>query len=353
VFRRVGGVRLRRLSTRKNARGICVLLPAFRYVRPRDLDEAVAALAAGGDGATVLAGGTDLLVSMRQGLVTPATLVGIRGLAELEGMSLDATDTLQIGAGVALTDLATHPIVLRRYPALAQAARSVGSRHVRNMATLGGNLRLPTRCWYTNQSENWRASRAPCWKTEGDLCHVIKTSTTCRAINSSDTAPALIALDARLRIASVRGTREVPLASFYNDDGVNHTSLARDEIITAVLVPGARLRTLFTKAAARTGLDYGYGTLAAAVTGSNRAIRSARVVAGSVGSWPLVLKRAGEIIVERGLNEAAIADAAAAAREDLGEVANLFSPPGYKKRLVRGLLLQVLEQLRRQKVPVD
>jgi CO/xanthine dehydrogenase FAD-binding subunit len=120
-----------------------------------------------------------------------------------------------------------------------------------------------------------------------------------------------------------------------------------------VLVPPARVRTLFTKAAARTGLDYGYGTLAAAVTGSNRVIRSARLVAGSVGSWPVLLERAGRIIVDRGLNEAAIVAAADAAREDLGEVANLFSPPGYKKRLVRGLVLQVLDQLRRQKVPVD
>jgi 4-hydroxybenzoyl-CoA reductase subunit beta len=325
----------------------------FRYVRPRDLDEAVAALAAGGDGASLLAGGTDLLVSMRQGLVAPATLIGIRGLAELNGIGPDGEDTLRIGAGVALTDLAEHPIVVARYPGLAQATRSVGSRHVRNMATLGGNLRLPTRCWYTNQSENWRASRAPCWKTDGELCHVIKTSTTCRAINSSDTAPALLALDARLKVASVRGGREVPLANFYNDDGVNHTTLASDEIITAVLVPAARVRMLFTKATARTGLDYGYGTLAAAVTGSNKAIRSARIVAGSVGSWPVLLARAGQIIVERGLNESAIADAAAAAREDLGEVTNLFSPPGYKKRLVRGLVLQVLEQLRRQKLPAD
>ena len=323
----------------------------FRYVRPRDLNEAVAALAAGGAGASLLAGGTDLLINMRQGLVTPATLIGIRGLAELNDIDLDDAGTLRIGAGVILTDLTEHPIVVQRYPALVQAARTVGSRHVRNMATLGGNLRLPTRCWYTNQSENWRASRTPCWKTEGDLCHVIKTSATCRAINSSDTAPALVALDARLETLSVRGRREVRLANFYNDDGVDHTALANDEIITAVLVPATRARTLFTKAASRTGLDYGYGTLAAAVTGSNRAIRSARLVAGSVGSWPVLLARAGQIIVERGLNEEAIAAAAEATREDLGEVANLFSPPGYKKRLVRGLVLQVLEQLRRQKVP--
>jgi CO/xanthine dehydrogenase FAD-binding subunit len=221
------------------------------------------------------------------------------------------------------------------------------------MATLGGNLRLPTRCWYTNQSENWRAARAPCWKTDGGLCHVIKTSETCRAINSSDTAPALLALDARLRVRSVRGERELPLAAFYNDDGVNHTTLARDEIITTVLVPPGPVRSLFIKAAARTGLDYGYGTLAAVITGSNRAVKSARLVAGSVGSWPVVLRRAAQVVLERGLNDAAIAAAADAVREDLGEVANLFSPPGYKKRLMRGLVTQVLEQLRRSPLPAD
>jgi 4-hydroxybenzoyl-CoA reductase beta subunit len=330
-----------------------VLLPDFRYFRPRDLGEAVAALAAGGGEASLLAGGTDLLISMQQGLVRPATLVSLRGLAELKGIDPGDSGLLRMGAGVTLTDLAEHPLVVRNFPVLAAAARSVGSRHVRNVATLGGNLRLPTRCWYTNQSDNWRESRAPCWKTDGGLCHVIKTSTTCRAINSSDTAPALLVLQARLRVRSVRGEREVPLAEFYKDDGVNHTILASDEIITAALVKAAGGRALFSKAAARTGLDYGYGTLAAAVTGSNKSIRSARLVAGSVGSCPVVLRRAGQIIVERGLNEAAIAAAADAAREDLGEVVNLFSPPGYKKRLIRGLVLQVLEQLSRQKEPAD
>ncbi|MCL4720858.1 MAG: FAD binding domain-containing protein [Gammaproteobacteria bacterium] len=315
-----------------------MLLPAFNYLRPADLGEAVAALAAGGEGAQLLAGGTDLLISMRQGLVSPVTLVGIRGLGELTGIETEASGALRIGAGVSLTDLAAHPVVLARFPAIAQAARSVGSRHVRNMATLGGNLHLPTRCWYTNQSADWRASRVPCWKTDGGLCHVIKTSDTCRAINSSDTAPALLALGARLRLRSVRGERDVPLADFYNDDGIRHTNLARDEIITAVLVPPATVRTLFIKAAARTGLDYGYGTLAAALTGSNRAPHSARLVAGSVGSRPVVLDRAGP---------SAITAAAEAVRADLGEVVNLYSPPGYKKRLLRGLVRQVLEQLRR------
>lgn len=326
-------------------------LPRFQYSKPASLDQALATLGAAGGRAAVLGGGTDLLINMRLRLATPELLVSVRGLPELAGIGVDDTGTLRVGAGSLLTDLAEHPLIVGRYPGLAQAIRSVGSRHIRNMATIGGNLCLPTRCSYTNQSENWRGARSPCWKTEGLICHVIKTSTTCRAVNSADSAPALIALDGRVRLRSPHGGRDVPLAQFYRDDGVNHHTLAPGEIITAVLVPPTRARSAFIKAAARVGLDYGYGTLAAALTGGNTAPKSVLLVAGSVGSWPIVLHKAGQIILAGGLTDEAIAAAADAARDDLGEVTNLFSPPGYKKRLARGLVRRVLEQIRRQKIP--
>jgi 4-hydroxybenzoyl-CoA reductase subunit beta len=219
------------------------------------------------------------------------------------------------------------------------------------MATLGGNLCLPTRCWYTNQSENWRAAQQPCWKTEGKVCHVIKTAPNCRAIHSADSVPALIALDARVLLRSARRERELPLADFYRDDGIDNNALLPGELIIAVLIPPVRARSAFVKAAARTGLDYGYATLAAALTGSNRAPKTLRLVAGSVGTMPLLLHKSAQLILAQGLTEAGIEAAADAAREDLGEVSNLFTPPGYKKRLVRGLVRRVLNELRLQKLP--
>lgn len=304
-----------------------------------------------GRDAAVLGGGTDLLINLKLRLEEPAMLVSVRDLPELAGVSLDAAGTLRIGAGERLTDLAEHPLIVARYAGLAQAIKAVGSRHVRNMATLGGNLCLPTRCWYTNQSENWRDSQVPCWKTDGQVCHVIKTATNCRAIHSADSVPALIALNARVLLRSTQGERELPLADFYRDDGIESNVLAAGELIVAVLVPPARLRSVFVKAAARTGLDYGYATLAGTLTGSNRAPKSVLLVAGSVGTWPIVLHKSAQIILAGGLNEASIDAAADAAREDLGEVSNLFTPPGYKKRLVRGLVRRVLNELRRQKLP--
>jgi 4-hydroxybenzoyl-CoA reductase subunit beta len=330
-----------------------VQLPAFEYHRPASLDEALATLDTAGKSLAVLGGGTDLLINLKLRLERPAALLSVRDLPELAGVSVDAAGTLRIGAGERLTDLATHPLLVGRYPGLAQAIRAVGSQHVRNMATLGGNLCLPTRCWYTNQSENWRAAQEPCWKTEGKVCHVIKTAPDCRAIHSADSVPALIALDARVLLRSTRGERELRLADFYRDDGIENNALLPGELIIAVLIPSARARSVFVKAAARTGLDYGYATLAGALTGSNRAPKSLLLVAGSVGTMPLLLHKSAQLILAEGLTEASIEAAADAARADLGEVTNLFTPPGYKKRLVRGLVRRVLNDLRRQKLPDD
>ncbi|MCK6370601.1 MAG: FAD binding domain-containing protein [Gammaproteobacteria bacterium] len=326
-------------------------LPPFEYIRPTSLGHALELLAAPGGRAAALAGGTDLVIAMRQRLSTPAVVVGIGALPELKSFEVAEDGGLRIGAGCTLTFLAEHPVVRERHPSLAAAIRSVGSRHVRNTATLGGNLNLPTRCWYTNQSEDWRRARPPCFKTNGDICYVIRSAKECFALNSADSATALLTLGARLTIASASGSRELPLAEFYRNDGLAPTTLGPGELVTAVHVPAHRDRTAFIKIAPRTGLDYGLATIAAAVTGSNRKVTSVRLVVGSIVSWPAPLPGPARIIEEGGLTGEAIEAAAEAARGDLGEVTNLYSSSGYKRRLVRALVRRALEDIRRQKLP--
>jgi 4-hydroxybenzoyl-CoA reductase subunit beta len=297
----------------------------------------------------VLAGGTDLLISLRQRLIAPDVVLGIRGLPELTGVELRRDGSVRIGAACTLTTLAEHPILRARAPALVQAARSVGSRHVRNMATLGGNLALPTRCWYTNQSEEWRRARPPCFKTEGNVCYVIPGAQECFALQSADTAPALIALNARVTLADTAGEREMPVADFFRNDGLKSTVLEPGDLVTGITLPPGEGRATFIKVTQRTGLDYGLGTIAAAITGSNRRVRSARLVLGSMGASPVVLRHPAQIVEERGLTGAAIEAAAEAARRDLGEVTNLYTPSGYKRRLVRALVRRVLWEIRAQK----
>ena len=253
-----------------------------------------------------------------------------------------------IGGGSRLTDLVDHPLIVSRYPALRDSIYAVASRHVRNVGTLGGNLCLDTRCWYTNQSENWRATRRGCFKTDDDYCHVIKTSDRCVAISSTDTAPMLMAIDASVVLTRHEGEREISLRDFYQDDGVKHTVLEPGEVLTAVRIPPARGRAVFAKLAQREGLDFASGAFAAACIGANSAPEKVSLVLGSVAPEPKMLVESESILMSAGLTEESIEAAALAARGALGEVTNLFTPSGYKRRLIKALIRDALSELMQQ-----
>jgi len=323
-------------------------LPRFEYTRAQSVGQVLTLLGSLRERAAILAGGTDLLATLWQRLRVPEFVVGIRDLPDLQGVRAMPDGSLVIGAATTLSTLTDHPELRARWPVLHQAVHAVASRHVRNMATLGGNLALPTRCWYTNQTEQWREARAGCFKTDTEACHVLATSEHCVATSSADTVPALITHDAIITVASLRGERRIPLAGFYREDGARPTRLEPDELILSVEVPPAEGRRAFLKVTPREGIDFGLGTIAVAVTGSNRRIGQARIVANSLGSQPLRLTQAERIITEQGLRTESIEAAAEAARQDLGEVTSLWTPAGYKRRLVRTLLRRALEDVRRQ-----
>ncbi|MCP4925590.1 MAG: hypothetical protein GY916_06585 [Gammaproteobacteria bacterium] len=321
-------------------------LPQFEYIRAKNLADGLAVLAEYGADAKVMSGGSDLLINMKYRLDTPKVLVSMNGVSELKTVEETADGGLRIGAGCQLTDLLANPAISERFPVLRDAMSAVGSRHIRNIATLGGNLCLETRCWYTNQSENWRMTREGCFKTDLEACHVIKTANRCHAINSSDTAPALMVLDASVVLASHAGQREVALIDFYRDDGVDHTVVKPDELLTAVLIPGSDRRSIFAKLAQRVGLDFAVGTFAASIRGSNDAPDSVCLVLNSVSAAPKALAESEKILIESGLTDEAIEAAAIAARKALGELTNLFTPSGFKRRLVKTLIRNALHELR-------
>jgi len=323
-------------------------LPRFEFVRPNNLAEGLAVLAQHGQDAKIMSGGSDLLINMKFRLDTPKVLVSLNAVPELQKIETLSDGSLFIGGGCKLTELAYSPLISDAYPALHEAIASVGSRHIRNVGTLGGNLCLDTRCWYTNQSENWRATREGCFKTDTELCHVIKTATRCHAINGSDTAPVLIALNATVILASQSAERKMPLLDFYRDDGVLHTALEPGEVLTGVIVPPPQGRVVFAKLSQRVGLDFAAGTFAAAVTGTNDRVHSARLVMASVAPSPKILETSEHILMDLGLTDEAIDAAAMAARQALGKITNLFTPAGYKRRLVKALIRDALLELRKQ-----
>lgn len=304
-------------------------LPPFRYLQPRSLAEAAAMLAGEGAGADtrepeivrLVAGGTDLWPNLKrrnQKAMSVISLMGIPGLAGIDGGG--PAGELAIGATALLSDVAAHPTVRARFPALARAVESISSPPLRNMGTLGGNLCVDTRCTYYDQTEEWRRSIGYCLKEEGTICWVAPGSRTCLAHAASDAAPMLAALGARVRLQSAAGERTLPVSGLYRDDGIDYLEKQPDEILTGVLLPAegdaAACRSAFWKLRRRGSIDFAVLSVSAAVwTDAAGAVARASIFLGAVASAPLSADAAAASLVGRPLTADSIREAAHLCRE--------------------------------------
>ena len=315
-------------------------LPIFSLRQPKDLEGVVKALAEG-PGAKLLAGGTDLLVNMKHRVDLPQTLVSVRGVADLRGIRQEGDDTV-IGSGTTLKEIRRHPELSGKFPALVQAAGSVGSPRHQAMGSLGGNLCQNTRCRFFNQSWQWRQARGLCYKAGGEECHVVKRKGSCFSTYSGDVAPALLVLDASVRITGSKGTREVPLADLYSRDGRRPLVLEQAEVVTAVVIPGdsASGRSHYEKFSLRGSMEFpvvgaavwrGDGKVRAAFTGVDRApVRAADLEAELLGGK---------------LTEASLKRAAALAPKAARIAPTSVHPVSFKRELMSALFLKAMKTL--------
>src|SRR5256714_13668543 len=190
-------------------------LPTFKLLRPRTVQEATGYLARYAGAIQILAGGTDLLPSMRQRLFAPEYLMDISGIEELKKIRVVAGAGAEIGALVTLSAIEDSGSIARDYPVLHEAAKTVASPILRNMGTLGGNTCLDTRCVWYNQSLTWRKACGFCIKKDADPCGWAPGGNRCWAVFSGDTPPALLCLNAEVEIAGPRGLRRMPIANLY------------------------------------------------------------------------------------------------------------------------------------------
>ena len=280
-------------------------LPWFDFRAPATVAEAAQILAGEGPSAMLIAGGTDLIPNMKRRHQSPRTLVSLRKVKELR--SVNGT----LGAGLTLTDIVDSPQLREKYRGLWQAAAQVATPHLRNMGTLGGNLCLDTRCTYYNQSQEWRKAIDFCLKKDGETCWVATASKRCVAVSSTDTAPALIALDAKVKLVSSQGEREVPLAALYHNDGIDYLTRRADEILTEVAVPEGWTSS-YWKLRRRGSFDFPVLGVAAAVRlAKDGTVQEARIALGAVASRPFLVEKAGEYLKGKKLADEAIAEAGA------------------------------------------
>ncbi len=311
-------------------------LPAFQLLHPRTAAEAVDLLAKHAADTQVVAGGTDLIPSLRQQLFAPRYLVDIRGIAELRGVR--ARDGgLEIGALTTLTAIERSPEIAKNYPVLREAARTIASPVLRNMGTLGGNICLDTRCLWYNQSLQWRKSCGFCIKKDGDLCHVAPGGTKCWAAFSGDTPPALLCLDAEVEIAGPKGTRRVPLAEFYTNVGDARMKLEKNELLTRVLLPArtAGWRGVYRKLRIRGSIDYPLAGVAVALKRSNGHVEDVRVAITAVNPAPHLVRKAGEALKGREVSEELAAQIGELAARVAKPLTTSALTPEYRREMIR------------------
>src|ERR1700688_620931 len=251
----------------------------------------------------IVAGGTDLIPSMRQKLFEPQYVLDIRHIAELKGIRQQGSG-VEIGALTSLTTIEHSELLRRRYRVLTEAAATVASPLLRNMGTIGGNICLDTRCLWYNQSLTWRKGCGFCIKKDGDLCHVAPGGTKCWAAFSGDTPPALLCLNAAIEIAAPNGTRQIPLDEFYTGDGENYRRLLPGELVTRILLPAesAGFRGVYRKLRVRGSIDYPLAGVAVALKRSNGHVADARIAITAVNPAPLLLQHAGEMLIGRAVD---------------------------------------------------
>ena len=265
-------------------------MPPFTLASPATVEEALAALHAAPD-AALSAGGTDMIVRIRKRLAEPGVLVNISGIGEMDG--LERTDTgVRIGAGVTLARIERSELIASGYPAIAKAAAGVAGPSHRQVATLGGNLCLDTRCVYFNQSHWWRKAHDFCLKYKGDTCHVAPNGKRCRAAFSGDLAPALMVHDAEVEIAGAGGRRRMPLQDMYREDGAAHLTLDPRELVVAVHLPQNGRASDYEKIRVRQSVDFPLAGVAVARDDDGQAPRLLVAVTGT-NSMPLMIKPPG------------------------------------------------------------
>jgi len=322
-----------------------MLMPNFTYVRVKSLREAIDQLSAGGGGARIHAGGTDLLGCLRDDVFKVSKVVSIGQLKDLRGISQAPDGGLRIGALTTITEMSQNKIIKERYAALAQAASEVASPQLRNQGTLGGNLCQKPRCWYyRGEFHCLRKGGGMCYAVQGEnQFHCIYGGNMCYIVHPSDTAPALVAFEATARVAGPDGIRTVPLSQFFVPPGENVAKeiiLESNEILTEILLPppGQGVRSSYRKVRARRSWDFSLAGMALVVRFNGKQVQRARVVLSGAAPIPWRSREVEEIITGRELNAETVAKAADAVVKN----AEPMQKNGFKLPLFRGIVEEEL-----------
>ena len=318
------------------------VMPAFQLYSPKSVADAEKLLQQHGEDAWVLAGGMDSFDWLKDRIKKPKVVVELSGIDELKGIRATA-DGIEIGAMTTLTDVVQHPVIRQKYGVLAQAAELVASPQIRNQGTIGGNVSQDARCWY------YRAGW-PCYRAGGNICyadtpvgrnreHAILQAERCVAVNPSDTAPALIALDAKFVVLTPKGQQVIDAENYFigpDIDIMRMNILRPGYLLTAIRIPStwANAQFYFEKVRDRNVWDFPLMNVASAAKLSGGTIQDIRIAVNAVAARPLRLKTVEDSV--RGKPRDATTGEAAGKLAIQGAVPLQFN--AYKIPLMRNLV---------------
>jgi len=328
-------------------------MKTFSFHRPRRLEEALVLIEKyEGETTAILSGGTDLLVMMKHESLAPRHLVNIKEIPGLREIRREGGG-FAIGSAATLSEVAEHQEIRKGYPALVQAIGKIASPQIRNRATIGGNVCLDTKCLFLNRTIDARRSRPDCLKEGGRICNIVLGAKRCFSVFSADSVPALIVLNAKVRIFGSSGTRLVPVEDIYSGDGVKPLKLAK-EIVTEILLPPPAPFSLYLKERWRQSLDFPIVGLAMATLpdSTGRKCEDVKMALTGVTGFPPRLEKAESVFKGKAIEALQDKEELSGSIKEALRAAHPISPMGglgnYRRVQVGVLLEQAASQLFRQ-----
>jgi 4-hydroxybenzoyl-CoA reductase beta subunit len=324
-------------------------LPRFQFLSPTTVKETLSLMSEHRQRLRVLAGGTELMGRLKQRLLSPAYILSLKRVNSLAGIKQRKSE-LVIGATTTLTEVAGSQLIALRFKAVSEAARHVAAPAIRNVATVAGNLLQESRCLYYNQSELPRNGLGPCYKLGGETCHAVKGSKRCFSVYQGDLAPALIAVGARARLQRTGSFRTVPVEDLFTGKGANPIGLARDELLTEIILPisKAKSASAYQKSMLRGSTDYPFASAAVFLSeGKGGTIEGARIILGAAGPGPKLAQDAANVISgkrPRDVQATDVQQAAALAAKAMEAVDNIILPSSYRRKLAAVMTKRALEE---------
>ena len=324
-----------------------MMLNRFEYIKPNTVDEAIFNLARLGKEAKILAGGTDLLAQIKKNRISPRYLIDLMTISGL-GQIQEEDGEIGIGPGVTLSSLEKSTLIKKRFGSLWKAVQVIGSPQIRNMATVGGNLCVETRCKYMDFSHPWgREISGKCFKRGGALCHVVKGGDRCHAVMAGDLAAVLIALNSKVLIKG-RSERMIFLEDLYTGEGKGVTRLNPDEFLTQIRVPflPPHSGTSFLKYRWRESLDFPIVSAAAWVLKNpDEGIgQEIRLVLGALASAPIRLKKTEDLLRGKIPNDRIIEEAIQEGMNGIPVVSCSGIPVSYIRRLAQTFAMRAIKE---------